>query len=295
MITENDKKEIIHNLYQCDIIQNESIAMSFFNKGRLSFHVPKTNNLPSNVNEVFVTLIFDIKCGEYKFEDEIKKEIEEKAPKNVKFEIQSYSQFEFSIQFSGKDDKGIEYLSGWHLDYEPKTKYPFLKEPKIYHPLFHLHYGGSSVRDVYRELNMHQDFLDDKSCTNDLIDDIKALFDDDETKGKIDDIFLSHVTKSSEFIKNAVTQNKKSYVPLYMIAPRIPFPPMDEFLGLDFIISNFYEKSTYDKFRKNTFFHHKISESQSNLWKNYYEIISGYWNGKNSYIKPNMLNPSLKK
>lgn len=293
-MTEKDRQDIIHNLCQCGIIQNENSALSWFNKGRLSFRVPRTNNLPSNINDVFVTLIFDIKCGEDQFEDEVKKEIEVKAPKNVNFEIQSYSQFEFSIQFSGKDDKGIEYLSGWHLDYEPKTKYPFLKEPKIYHPLFHLHYGGSSVRDVYRELNMHQDFLDDDSCTNDLIDDIKALFADDETKKKIDEIFLNHVTKSSVFITNAVTQNKKSYVPLYMIAPRIPFPPMDEFLGLDFIISNFYEKPTYDKFRKNHFFNRKISKSQSNLWKNYYEIISGYWNGKDSYIKPNVLIPSLK-
>lgn len=294
MITERDKNLVVSNLYRCGIITDIKDASDMFNNGRLSFMVPKTNNLPSSINDVKVTLIFDIEYGEDDFDNEIKKEIEKKAQKNVNFEISSYSKFVFSIQFSGKDNNGIEYLSGWHLDYEPKTKYPFLKEPKVYHPLFHLHYGGSAVREIYRELNMYQDFLDDDSCTNDLIDDIKALFDDDEIKKKIDNIFLNHVTKSSEFITNAVTQNKKSYVPLYMIAPRIPFPPMDEFLGLDFIISNFYEKSTYDKFRKNYFFHQKISKSQSDLWKNYYEIISGYWNGKDSYIKPNMLIPSLK-
>ncbi|MCQ2960168.1 MAG: hypothetical protein MJ198_08285 [Bacteroidales bacterium] len=293
MITERDKNLVVSNLYRCGIITDIKDASDMFNNGRLSFMVPKTNNLPSNINDVFVTLIFDIKCGEDKFENEVKKEIEEKADKNVKFEIQSYSQFVFSIQFSGKDDKGIEYLSGWHLDYEPKTKYPFLKEPKVYHPLFHLHYGGSNLREVYRELNMHQDFFDDKSCTNALIEDIKALLEDRKTKDKIDEVFLTHVTKSSEIIQNAVTRNKKSYVPLYMIAPRIPFPPMDEYLGLDFIISNFFEKPKYDTFRKNVFFHNKIVESQNKLWKDYYGIINGYWNNKSSNITPNMLIPSL--
>ncbi len=289
---EKERQDVIHNLYQCGIIQDETFALSWFKKGRLSFRVPKTNNLPSNINDVFVTLIFDIKCGEDKFENEVKKEIEEKADKNVKFEIQSYSQFVFSIQFSGKDDKGIEYLSGWHLDYEPKTKYPFLKEPKVYHPLFHLHYGGSNLREVYRELNMHQDFFDENSFTKSLVEDIKDLFDKKEIKDKIDNVFLKHCEKSDKFQMNAVSLNKTSYVPLYMIAPRIPFPPMDEYLGLDFIVSNFFEKSEYNNFRK--LFHQKIVESQKKMWKGYYEIISGYWNHRTPHITPNMLIPTLK-
>lgn len=292
MMKEKERKEVIHNLFQCGIVRNEKIALDRFNNGRLVFLVPKTNNLPSNINDVSVTLIFDIECGEDKFEEKVKNEIEDKADKNVNFEIQSYSQFVFCIQFSGKDDKGIKYLSGWHLDYEPKTKYPFLKEPKIYHPLFHLHYGGFEVREVYRELNMHKDLLDENSSTRSLIEDIKDLFSEQEIKNKIDDVFLKHCEKSEEFIQNAVTlKDKSSYIPLYMIAPRIPFPPMDEYLGLDFIVSNFFEKSKYAEFRK--LFHKKIIESQNKLWKEYYGIISGYWNNKSSNITPNMLIPSL--
>lgn len=294
MIEEAEKIQLVNNLHKCGIIKDKQNTLTKFKNGRLYFQVPKTNNLPSNINDVFVTLIFDIKCGEDKFEDEVKKEIEAKVNGKVRFEIQSYSQFTFSIHFSGKDDKGIEYLSGWHLDYEPKTKYPFLKDPKVYHPLFHLHYGESTLRDVYRELNMHQDFFDEKSFTSSLIEDIKALFGEQDAKDKIDEVFIKHCLKGGDFIKNAVTlNNKTSYVPLYMIAPRIPFPPMDEYLGLDFIISNFFEKSEYDKFRKNPFFHYKISNSQNKLWKDYYGIIIGFWNNRPSNITPKMLVPSL--
>jgi hypothetical protein len=290
MMEEKERQEFIHNLYQCGIIQNQKSALDMFNNGRLKFLVPKTNNLPSNINEVSVTLIFDFRCGEDNFEKKVKEEIEEKADKNVKFEIQSYSHFEFNIQFSGKDDRGVMYLSGWHLDYEPKTKYPSLKEPKVYHPLFHLHYGGSIMRAVYRELD--QNLLDENSFTRSLIEDIKDLFSDKEMKDKIDDVFLKHCAKSDEFIQKAVSfKHNSSYVPLYMIAPRIPFPPIDEYLGLDFIISNFFEKSKYAEFRK--LFHKKIVESQNKLWKDYYEIISGYWNKKVYNITPNMLIPSL--
>lgn len=294
MITNNDKQRVVDNLYACGIIKDKKNTFDKFKNGSLSFRVPKSNNLPSNVNDVIVSLVFDINCGEDTFEGKVKKEIEEKADKNVIFEIQSYSQFVFSVRFSGKDDKGIEYLSGWHLDYEPKTKYPFLKEPKVYHPLFHLHYGVSALRDVYRELNMYQDFFDEKSFTRSLIEDIKDLVGEQNVKNKIDEVFLKHCEKSGDYIQNATTlNNNTSYVPLYMIAPRIPFPPMDEYLGLDFIISNFFEKSEYDNFRKNPFFHYKISESQNKLWKDYYGIISGYWNKRPSNITPKMLVPSL--
>ncbi len=234
-----------------------------------------------------------MECGEDVFDKDENEEIEKRVSKELKHEISSYSKFVFNIQFSGKDDKGIEYLSAWHLDYEPRTKFGFLNNPKVYHPLFHLHYGGSSIREIYRELNMHQDLFDENSFTKSLVEDIKDLFGEKETKDKIDAVFLNHSLKSSEFIKCAVNHSNTSFVPLYMIAPRIPFPPVDEYLGLDFIISNFFEKSSYIGFRKNAFFKQKIAESQNKLWKNYYGIISGYWNNRSSNITPNMLIPSL--
>lgn len=291
---EKEREEVIHNLFKCGIVQNESIALSGFKNGCLSFRVPRTNNLPSNINDVCVSLIFDIQCGNDVFEVDETKKIANHITKSVEYEIPSFSKFVFNVHFSGRDDNGVEYLSGWHLDYEPRAKYVFLTNPKVYHPLFHLHYGGASIREIYRELNMHNDFFDEKSFTKSLVEDIKNLFNDKDTKAKIDDVFLKHCEKSEAFQKNAVTlQSNTSYVPLYMIAPRIPFPPIDEYLGLDFIVSNFFEKSDYTKFRKNHFFHQKITESQNKLWKEYYGIISGYWNNKSSNITPNMLIPSL--
>lgn len=293
MIKEEEKIQLVDNLHRCGIIKDKQNTLTKFKNGRLSFRVPKTNNLPSNVNDVLVSLVFDIECGQDAFNEDEKKEIDKNTNKKLKYEIPSYSKFVFSIQFSGKDDNGIEYLSAWHLDYEPRTKYVFLNNPKVYHPLFHLHYGGSSIREIYRELNMYQELLDEKSFTKSLVEDIKDLFDEQETKDKIDAVFLSHSVKSSEFIKCAVNHSNTSFVPLYMIAPRIPFPPVDEYLGLDFVISNFFEKSSYICFRKNAFFKQKIAESQNKLWKDYFDIIMGFWNNKNSFIKPNMLIPSL--
>ena len=293
MLKEEERIQLVDNLYRCDIITDKQYTLTKFKNGCLPFRVPKSNNLPSNVNDVLVSLVFDMECGEDAFDNDEKKEIEKRADKKLKHEISSYSKFVFNIQFSGKDDKGIEYLSAWHLDYEPRTKYVFLNNPKVYHPLFHLHYGGSSIREIYRELNMHQDLLDENSFTKSLVEDIKDLFDEKETKDKIDAVFFAHGVKSSEFIKSAVNHSNTSFVPLYMIAPRIPFPPVDEYLGLDFIISNFFEKSSYIGFRKNAFFKQKIAESQNKLWKNYYGIISGYWDNKSSNITPNMLVPSL--
>lgn len=293
MIKDEEKQSVVDNLHKCGIITDKSIALSRFKNGCLSFRVPKTNNLPSNINDVCVSLIFDIQCGNDVLEKDETKEIASHITKSVKYEIPSYSNFIFNVQFSGRDDNGVEYLSGWHLDYEPRAKYGFLTNPKVYHPLFHLHYGGAPIRDIYRELNMQNDFFDEKSFTKSLVDDIKDLFNEKEDKDKIDGVFLAHSIKSSEFIKSAVNRSNTSYVPLYMIAPRIPFPPIDEYLGLDFIVSNFFEKLDYTKFRKNPFFHQKITESQNKLWKDYYGIINGYWNNKSSNITPNMLIPSL--
>lgn len=293
MITDNDKQRVVDNLYTCGIIRNKKNTFDKFKNGSLSFIVPKSNNLPSNVNDVTVSLVFDIECGEDIFDEDEKKVIKKSVKKKLTYEIPSYSKFVFNIQFSGKDDKGIEYLSAWHLDYEPRTKYSFLEKPKVFHPLFHLHYGGSSIREIYREINMHQDFWDENSFTNTLVEDIKDLFREKETKDKIDEVFLAHSEKSSVFKKCATIHSNTSFVPLYMIAPRIPFPPIDEYLGLDFIVSNFFEKSIYTTFRKNHFFHQKIVASQNKLWKNYYEIISGFWNNRTSIIKPNMLISAL--
>lgn len=242
-----------------------------------------------------MSLEFKIKKGNDVFTIDEKKTIDDYfKSKNKKNEYNAgYSDFVFNITFWGKDDNGIEYICGWHLDYEPRAKYTFLENPKVYHPLFHLHYGGIKMRSVYRELNSHIDLVNDSNFSISLIDEVKSLINDPQKKNKIDEMFLDHCIKSECVLSNSAIVNKTSFVPLFMIAPRIPFPPIDEYLGLDFIVSNFFEKSNYINFRKNSFFKQKIKESQNKLWKDYYDTIMGYWNNNNSCLKPNMLIPSL--
>lgn len=82
MITDNDKQKVVDNLLSCGIINDKKNTYDKFKNGCLSFRVPKTNNLPSNVNDVFVSLIFNIKHGEDNLNIEEKERIK-KETKNA--------------------------------------------------------------------------------------------------------------------------------------------------------------------------------------------------------------------
>lgn len=64
---------------------------------------------------------------------------------------------------------------------------------------------------------------------------------------------------------------------LVLSTPRLPHPPLDLILGIDFILQNYY---TVDKIRNvldNSLYQEIISRAQYRLWRPYYSSISTKW------------------
>lgn len=65
---------------------------------------------------------------------------------------------------------------------------------------------------------------------------------------------------------------------LYLGAPRIAHPPMDLFLGIHFIINNFYNKKQYafvDKLMNDDTYRGIIGRAQQRLWDPYFNSYNG--------------------
>ena len=91
-----------------------------------------------------------------------------------------------------------------------------------------------------------------------------------------------------------IEDKKVSFIPLLLIAPRIPFPPMDYFLGIDFVISNFLNKKEYQKLQSEPNYKRLIKKSQEKMWKPYYSILANNWSNTSfRNVTPHMLNPML--
>ena len=227
----------INCLYKHKIINNAKDAESWFkNGGHVKFRLPEfSNSRPTNVKNIEVKIVCD--CAE-----------------NSKT-LFDYSKYNFVIIFSGHDENNIEYKCSWHLDYEKKKKNDSLDEPKVFHPLFHLTYGGKTMREIYGGLDGNNRDIKDISI--------------DEDK-------------------------KVSFIPLLLIAPRIPFPPMDYFLGIDFVISNFLNKKEYQKLQSEPNYKRLIKKSQEKMWKPYYSILANNWSNTSfRNVTPHMLNQML--
>lgn len=82
---------------------------------------------------------------------------------------------------------------------------------------------------------------------------------------------------------------------LLLSAPRIPFPPMDALLAVDFILSNFAGED-WHKLRDDGAYKNNIYESQLRLWKPYIHSIWSFWqpgaHDRNKIISlwPNLIN-----
>ena len=63
-----------------------------------------------------------------------------------------------------------------------------------------------------------------------------------------------------------------------MDAPRIMHPPLDLFLAVDFLLTNFLEKRVWSNLRADTTYQEIVKESQTNWWKDYFQQIADYWN-----------------
>lgn len=96
-----------------------------------------------------------------------------------------------------------------------------------------------------------------------------------------------HFTYGGHSMKNVNTGNI-----LLLSVPRLPFLPMDFFLGIDFIISNFLDKVNYSKISGNTLYKKALENSQNSIWKQYILSIAHHW-CKFSGCEYNMKNENL--
>ncbi len=81
-----------------------------------------------------------------------------------------------------------------------------------------------------------------------------------------------HFTFGGHSLKQQETGNV-----LLLSAPRLPFLPMDFFLGIDFIISNFLKKEDYYKILENSLYKKALENSQNSIWKQYILSIAHHW------------------
>lgn len=221
------------------LIDDKTDATSWFNNGQLTIKLRESDKKNSSNNDVANWAhCNNIRPTNVK---DISVQILYKGERTSKVGIPDYSKYTFVITFVGSDEKKVEYKCAWHLDYESKSKDDELDEPKVFHPLFHLTYGGSTIKKIYTSL-------------------------DDDSYKVVKELAVNEETKCS-------------FIPLYMISPRLPFPPMDSYLGVDFIICNFMDKRMYQKLQTETYYKRVIKNSQDSLWKPYFMEMAKYWNG----------------
>lgn len=63
---------------------------------------------------------------------------------------------------------------------------------------------------------------------------------------------------------------------LILESPRIAHPPMDAILGVDFILTNYFQSSTLS-FREESVYKSILKASQERVWKPYANIINNKW------------------
>lgn|GEM_PF-4286060 len=240
-----EQEGFINCLKKYYIIDNKTEANSWLNKGQITIKLQQCDNNTSNDKDRNWAYCNNIRPKNLK---NLKVIIEYQSQRTNETGIPDYTDYNFVITFIGTDEKKVDYMCAWHLDYESKSKNNELDEPNVFHPLFHLTYGGRTMKKMYTPL-------------------------DDNQYNTVKDLAYNEETNCS-------------FIPLYMISPRIPFPPMDYYLGIDFIICNFMDKRRYQKLQSETYYKRVIKKSQDSLWRPFYMEIAKYWNGtpNNAYM-----------
>jgi hypothetical protein len=67
-------------------------------------------------------------------------------------------------------------------------------------------------------------------------------------------------------------------------APRIAHCPMDAILGIDFVLTNFWQSSLLS-FRSEGVYINLVSESQRKLWKPYLDTLHGFWQANSHKLR----------
>lgn len=80
-----------------------------------------------------------------------------------------------------------------------------------------------------------------------------------------------------------IKQETEDYGELVLLdAPRLMHPPLDLFLAVDLLASNFLKERYWRNLRADTTYQEIIKESQLNWWKKYYQQIADYWKHQTS-------------
>lgn len=66
---------------------------------------------------------------------------------------------------------------------------------------------------------------------------------------------------------------------LIIPSPRIPYPPMDVILGVDFILRNFFDKKRVRTILGNREYLEIVKKSQDRYWSVYAKMFAGHWCG----------------
>lgn len=85
-------------------------------------------------------------------------------------------------------------------------------------------------------------------------------------------------------------------------SPRLMHHPLDAFLAIDLILSNFLKVGEWNKLRASTQYRMAVKKSQLSWWKPYYEQLGSYWltldnsdgrNAESNLLATRALNPHL--
>lgn len=95
-------------------------------------------------------------------------------------------------------------------------------------------------------------------------------FDNNDSQEYIHPHF--HLTWGGETIKNMNLGDV-----LLLPTPRIPYPPLDIILGIDFVLSNFVLASTYKQIQSNSQYKSAVRNAQEKYWKPYMLSLAHHW------------------
>lgn len=103
-------------------------------------------------------------------------------------------------------------------------------------------------------------------------------FDSDSNNEYIHPDF--HLTFGGNAMKNEGEDENQVFGKVLLVpSPRLPHPPMDAILGIDFIIKNFIQKNIADTITTSSQYRRIIKDSQDRLWRPYMLSIAKHWCG----------------
>lgn len=87
------------------------------------------------------------------------------------------------------------------------------------------------------------------------------------------------MTFGGNYLKKKIQEGNDFGHMLLLLSPRIPYPPMDLILGIDFVLRNFFKKSQIQGILENSQYQRAVKNSQYRLWRPYMLSLAHYWCG----------------